>query len=71
VGQFARFVVVCGLVPLARACDAGHLFRAVLSMYAVQAFLSYFQLRCSASTVLARRFIFEQSPSTRSAFTLV
>lgn len=56
VGQFARFAVVCGLVPLARACDAGHLFRAVLSMDAVQAFLSYFQLRCSASTVLAKAF---------------
>jgi hypothetical protein len=56
VGQFLRFAVVCGLVPLARACDAGHLFSAVLSMDAVQAFISYFQLRCSASTVLAKAF---------------
>jgi hypothetical protein len=37
-----------------RVCDAGYMFRAVQSMNSVQTFLSYFQLRCSASTVLAK-----------------
>jgi hypothetical protein len=55
-GQFLRFAVVCGLVPLSRGCDSGRLFYSVLSMDVVQAFLAYFQLRCSASTVLAKAF---------------
>jgi hypothetical protein len=55
-GQFLRFSVVCGLVPLSRGCDSGRLFYSVLSMDVVQTFLAYFQLRCSASTVLAKAF---------------
>jgi hypothetical protein len=55
-GQFLRFSVVCGLVPLSHGCDSGRLFYSVLSMDVVQAFLAYFQLRCSASTVLAKAF---------------
>jgi hypothetical protein len=55
-GQYARFAVVCGLIPLARLCDAGFLFNAVLSMDTIKAFLTYFQLRCSASTVLSKSF---------------
>jgi hypothetical protein len=55
-GQFARFAVVCGLIPLKKVCDPGRLFQAILSMEAIQAFLTYFQLRCSASTVLAKSF---------------
>jgi hypothetical protein len=55
-GQYARFAVVCGLIPLARLCDAGFLFNAVLSMDTIKAFLTYFQLRCSASTVLSKAF---------------
>jgi hypothetical protein len=54
VGQYMRFAVVCGLTTLPRACDSGELFRAVLSMDAVQTFLTYFQLRCSSSTVLIK-----------------
>jgi hypothetical protein len=53
-GQYMRFAIVCGLTTLPRACDSGELFRAVLSMDAVQTFLTYFQLRCSASTVLIK-----------------
>jgi hypothetical protein len=56
IGQFSRFAVVCGLIPLNRVCDAGQLFEAALVMDAVKAFLSYFQLRCAASTVLSKAF---------------
>jgi hypothetical protein len=47
---------VWGNSLVSRWCAVWSLFRAVLSMDAVQAFLSYFQLRCSASTVLAKAF---------------
>jgi hypothetical protein len=56
VGQFARFSVTSGRVSLEKAWAAGQIFCAVLDMDVVKTFLSYFRLRCSASTCLSKSF---------------
>jgi hypothetical protein len=56
VGQFVRFAIVCRSIPLSTAWQAGQLFQAVIQQDLVDVFLSYFQLRCSASTVLSKAF---------------
>jgi hypothetical protein len=56
VGQFVRFAIVCRSIPLNLVWQAGQLFQAVIQQDLVDVFLSYFQLRCSASTVLSKAF---------------
>jgi hypothetical protein len=56
VGQFVRFAIVCRSIPLSIAWQAGQLFQAVIQQDLIDVFLSYFQLRCSASTVLSKAF---------------
>jgi hypothetical protein len=56
VGQYMRFAITSGRIPLERACEKGELFGAILHMDVIKTFLSYFQLRCSASTCLSKSF---------------
>jgi hypothetical protein len=52
VGQYGRFSVASGRIPLDRVSDAGQIFEAILHVDVVMTFLSYFKLRCSASACL-------------------
>lgn len=54
VGQYLRFAVVCGAVDLGTVCDCGMTFEAVTNSDILVAFLNYFDVRATVSTVLTK-----------------
>lgn len=54
IGQFLRFAVVCGVAEVDTVCEMGITFECVTNHEVAVAFLNYFDVRASVSTVLTK-----------------
>lgn len=54
IGQYLRFAVVCGVADVNKLSDTGMTFAAITHLTAVVAFLTYFDVRGTVSTVLTK-----------------
>lgn len=53
-GQYLRFAVVCGCTDVETVCESGMLYAAVTHKDIVVAYLTYFDVRATVSTVLTK-----------------